>query len=63
MNKETLSFIYGLIQTIICSLGVTIIIVQIHEGKFDFTAFNIISGILCSIGLVTGHNRIRKIID
>ena len=62
MNKETRSFIWGLIIVIINALAMAIHIIQIRYGVdyglFEYTimAFNI-------IGLIIGFERIYKTIN
>lgn len=62
MNKETRSFIWGLIMFLICGLALVIHIIEIQSGKprdwYDFTLM-----VLTFIGMMSGLSRIYKSID
>ena len=61
MNKETRSFIWGLMLILICGGGVAIHIIQLKSG-LDYTLFDWVLLVLCCYGMVLGAIRVFKAI-
>ena len=63
MNKETRTFIWGLITFFCCALGVVSIIIRLSNDTFIFNTLNVTSGIFCLLGAISGAIRIYSTID
>jgi len=62
MNKETRSFIWGIIMVFVCGIAVAINIIKIeNNGKMEFISY-VAFGLQCA-GVVSGFIRIFKNID
>jgi len=62
MNKETRSFIWGLMLVLICGSGVAIHIIQLEIGM-NYTWYEWTLLAFCAYGVVSGGIRVFKTID
>lgn len=62
MNKQTLSFIWGLIMFFVCTAGVVSHLIMVIEGEQTYF-FNWFFFMFSAIGSFMGFTRIYKAID
>jgi len=62
MDKETRTFIWGLLLVIICGLGLTIHIVQLRSGM-HYTWYDWVLFACCLYGTISGVLCIHKTTD
>jgi hypothetical protein len=62
MNKETRTFIWGLLLVLVCGSGLAIHIIQLKSGM-HYTWYEWVLFVGCFYGTIAGGFRIYKTID
>ncbi len=62
MNKETRTFIWGLLLILICGKGLSIHIIELKSGM-TYTWYEWVLFIACLYGTIAGGNYVFKTVD
>ena len=60
MNKKTRQFIWGLLGFSACGIALGVEMNKIHDGVFDWSAWNVIAIIIVILATFSFANRIYK---
>lgn len=61
MNKQTRNFIWSIIVLLICPIGVTLAIIDLHAGHVN--ALNILTLVFASLGTISAAFRLFESLE